>query len=280
MQGARAPKRLTEVVKVIDIARANNVSIMLTQFQAFKSGVLQVRHALLTGTGLGLDRLSLLLQIAPSEEESKKLKAYVEGPDRSLADLSSPERFLYVIGQVPRLRAKTAALIFREQFDSLVKDISSAMHVIRSAVQQIRKGPRLQRVIQGVLTVGNAVNVGTAYGNAQGIKLDSLLKLADVKVVTPASTMPAKSPDSSTAAGVAVAASVAQAAEQQARVIGVRTLLEFVAWLVCSSEQAGAMTVQKGKPVSQVGVSSRQGATFLTEELCDVGVAVRRLQVG
>lgn len=92
--------------------------------------------------------------------------------------------------------------------------------------------------------------------------------------------MPAKSPDSSTAAGVAVAASVAQAAEQQARVIGVRTLLEFVAWLVCSSEQAGAMTVQKGKPVSQVGVSSRQGATFLTEELCDVGVAVRRLQVG
>jgi len=40
----------------------------------------------------------------------------------------------------------------------------------------------LQAVIQGVLTVGNAVNVGTAYGNAQGIKLDSLLKLADVKV--------------------------------------------------------------------------------------------------
>lgn len=37
-------------------------------------------------------------------------------------------------------------------------------------------------MIQGVLTVGNAVNVGTAYGNAQGIKLDSLLKLADVKV--------------------------------------------------------------------------------------------------
>ena len=40
----------------------------------------------------------------------------------------------------------------------------------------------MQKVIQGVLTVGNAVNVGTAYGNAQGIKLDSLLKLADVKV--------------------------------------------------------------------------------------------------
>ena len=40
----------------------------------------------------------------------------------------------------------------------------------------------MRAVIQAVLTVGNAVNVGTAYGNAQGIKLDSLLKLADVKV--------------------------------------------------------------------------------------------------
>lgn len=52
-------------------------------------------------------------------------------------------------------------------------------------VVQIRNGPRLRKVIEGVLTVGNAVNVGTAYGNAQGIKLDSLLKLADVKVCPP-----------------------------------------------------------------------------------------------
>ena len=49
-------------------------------------------------------------------------------------------------------------------------------------MSQVRDGPRLHAVIQGVLTVGNAVNIGTAYGNAQGIKLDSLLKLADVKV--------------------------------------------------------------------------------------------------
>ena len=61
--GVRAPKRLTEVVKVIDLARANNVSIMLTQFQAFKGGALEVRHAVLTGSKLGLERLSLLLQV-------------------------------------------------------------------------------------------------------------------------------------------------------------------------------------------------------------------------
>ena len=61
--GTRVPKRLTEVVKVIDLARANNVSIMLTQFHAFKGGALEVRHAVLTGSKLGLERLSLLLQV-------------------------------------------------------------------------------------------------------------------------------------------------------------------------------------------------------------------------
>ena len=40
------------------------------------------------------------LQIAPSDEEVKKLKAYVELPDKSAADLSTPEQFLHVLGQV------------------------------------------------------------------------------------------------------------------------------------------------------------------------------------
>ena len=46
-----------------------------------------------------------VLQIGPSEEESKKLKAYVEGPDKSIADLSSPEQFLHMIGQVSQMLA-------------------------------------------------------------------------------------------------------------------------------------------------------------------------------
>ena len=99
------------------------------------------------------------------------------------------------------------------------------------------------------------------------------------QVVTPASTAPARAADSSTAASTLLPSSVAQAAVQQPQVIGVRTLLEFVAWLVCSSVQAGAVGAQKGKQVSQIGMNSRQGAVFLTEELSDVGIAVRRLQV-
>ncbi len=72
--GLRGPKRLTEVVKVIDLARANNVSIMLTQFAAYKGGALEVRHAVLTGSKLGLERLSLLLQVCAGKKTGKKQK--------------------------------------------------------------------------------------------------------------------------------------------------------------------------------------------------------------
>lgn len=88
-----------------------------------------------------------------------------------------------------------------------------------------------------------------------------------------------KASDTPTAAGTSLASFVAQAAQQQAQVIGVRTLLEFVAWLVCSSGPGSAANAPKGKQAAQPGTSSRRGTLFLTEELSDVGIAVRRMQV-
>lgn len=53
------------MAKVIPVARANNVSIMLTQFSNFRKGPHDIRKALVTGTSLSLERLSLLLQVQP-----------------------------------------------------------------------------------------------------------------------------------------------------------------------------------------------------------------------
>ena len=40
----------------------------------------------------------------------------------------------------------------------------------------------LKAVLQTLLVIGNALNVDTNYGNAAGFRLDTLLKLHDVKV--------------------------------------------------------------------------------------------------
>ena len=98
-------------------------------------------------------------------------------------------------------------------------------------------------------------------------------------MVTPSNASAVKAGDTTAAAGTSLASAVTQAAQQQAQVIGVRTLLEFVAWLVCSSSPRGGVPAVASKQAAQAGMNSRRGAVFLTEELSDVGIAVRRMQV-
>jgi hypothetical protein len=64
----------------------------------------------------------------------------------------------------------------------LLQSAEGAVASVDKACQQIRNGAALEEVLKAVLAVGNTMNAGTNRGGAQGIKLDSLLKLVDVKV--------------------------------------------------------------------------------------------------
>jgi len=55
---------------------------------------------------------------------------------------------------------------------------------VDAACDQVGNSRRLQDVLRAVLAVGNALNTGTARASADGVKLDSLMKLADVKVLS------------------------------------------------------------------------------------------------
>ena len=64
----------------------------------------------------------------------------------------------------------------------LIDTASEAIECIERACQQILSAERLHKVLAVVLTVGNTLNWGTHRGNANGIRLESLHKLADMKV--------------------------------------------------------------------------------------------------
>ena len=64
----------------------------------------------------------------------------------------------------------------------LIDTASEAIECIERACQQIMSAERLHKVLAVVLTVGNTLNWGTHRGNANGIRLESLHKLADMKV--------------------------------------------------------------------------------------------------
>ena len=66
-----------------------------------------------------------------------------------------------------------------------------SIRVVAKACRQVRDSPNLQQLLRLVLATGNLLNTGTNRGNAQGVKLDTLMKLADIKVrfLTPLSSL-------------------------------------------------------------------------------------------
>ena len=171
-------------LRVLPLPRANNVAIMMTQFATVVGGGGDeggpgpaVRSALLRGRGLTLEQLSLLLQIAPKDDEARALAAWRGGP----ADLAPPESFLLALAAVPRLAAKVHILLLALQFDSLADAATSAATALVAAADCVQGSATLAAAAAAALAVGNELNAGTPRGAAAGIKLDSLLKLADVK---------------------------------------------------------------------------------------------------
>ncbi|KAG6490703.1 hypothetical protein ZIOFF_052013 [Zingiber officinale] len=61
-----------------------------------------------------------------------------------------------------------------------VADLRINLNTINSVAKEIRGSVKLKRIMQAILSLGNALNQGTARGSAIGFRLDSLLKLSDI----------------------------------------------------------------------------------------------------
>ena len=70
---------------------------------------------------------------------------------------------------------------------SILMSGAAAVECVEQACEQIQASRHLAEVLRAVLATGNTLNAGTHRGQAVGIKLESLNKLADVKARSSAS---------------------------------------------------------------------------------------------
>ena len=156
---------------------------------------------------LSVDDLEALSRLLPSPEEAERLKAF-EGdetklakPDQYFREVSLLVHGLPVvhatcdtsrrqgvadnqISTIPNLKARFEAMVFRRKFDMLLGEIMPDLGIIRSAVLEVRESERFKDVLGVVLTLGNALNVGTFRGNAAGFQLEALAKVSSHPTVT------------------------------------------------------------------------------------------------
>ncbi|CAD7696814.1 unnamed protein product [Ostreobium quekettii] len=134
---------------MIDIRRANNVSIMMTRFKAFPGGVGGMMHAVLSFQGLTWEEMGLIRQIAPKKGERKDFKDFGGAPQ----DLTAAERVLLQMNQVPRLKAKCRVALFIMKWEELRNESVQALDTVQAACQELRRSSRLQSVLSCALTV-------------------------------------------------------------------------------------------------------------------------------
>ncbi|KAJ4709605.1 Formin-like protein [Melia azedarach] len=173
-RGPRGPK--VDKVQLIEHRRAYNCEIMLSKVKVplpdLMDSVLDLEES-----ALDADQVENLIKFCPTKEEMEQLKGHTGDKEK----LGKCEQFFMELMKVPRVESKLRVFSFKMQFRSQVSDLRNSLNVVNSAAEQVRNSAKLRRIMQTILSLGNALNQGTARGSAIGFRLDSLLKLTDTR---------------------------------------------------------------------------------------------------
>lgn len=174
-QAARRGGAGKQESRLLDPKRLQNVAIMLKVLNVTSSDVI---GALMHGNGdLGSEFYETLAKMAPTKEEELKLKGY----NGDISKLDPAERFLKDVLDVPFAFKRVDAMLYRANFGAEVNYLKKSFGTLEAACTDLRSSKLFLKLLDAVLKTGNRMNDGTNRGEARAFKLDTLLKLADIK---------------------------------------------------------------------------------------------------
>ncbi|PNT74849.1 hypothetical protein BRADI_1g22980v3 [Brachypodium distachyon] len=160
---------------LLDPKRLQNVAIML---KALNVTADEVIGALMHGNLEEKPEFyETLAKMAPTKEEELKLKHY----SGDLSKIDPAERFLKDVLDVPFAFKRVDAMLYRTNFDTEVNYLRKSFGTLEAACSDLRSSNLFLKLLDAVLKTGNRMNDGTNRGEAKAFKLDTLLKLADIK---------------------------------------------------------------------------------------------------
>ena len=171
------------VIYLLDMKRGRNVGIGIKKLrlpaEAVRRSLLALTRlvAQVPGDGasspmpvpaparmLSLEDLQLLEELLPTTDEVTLVRAF--RGDR--AALGEAERFFLTLADVPKPRARAAALSFQCVFATSDGALTSATATLADACAQVRASARLRRVLEATLRLGNTLNAADAEGSNAG----------------------------------------------------------------------------------------------------------------
>ncbi|KAJ6752199.1 hypothetical protein OIU85_002604 [Salix viminalis] len=171
-----------QFIQILDPKKAQNLSILL---RALNVLIEEVCDALREGNELPVELVQNLLRMAPTADEELKLRLY----SGELSQLGPAERFLKALVDIPFAFKRLEALLFMCTLQEEITSSKESFQTLEVACKELRNSRLFLKLLEAVLKTGNRMNDGTFRGGAQAFKLDTLLKLSDVKGIDGKTTL-------------------------------------------------------------------------------------------
>ncbi|XVE80281.1 hypothetical protein DITRI_Ditri14bG0127600 [Diplodiscus trichospermus] len=181
-KGPSAQDSVPQYIQLLDPKKSQNLAILL---RALNVTTEEVCDALREGNELPVELLQTLLKMAPTADEELKLRLF----SGEISQLGPAERFLKVLVDIPFAFKKMEALLFMCSLPEEVAVTKESFEILEVACKELRSSRLFLKLLEAVLKTGNRMNDGTFRGGAQAFKLDTLLKLSDVKGVDGKTTL-------------------------------------------------------------------------------------------
>ncbi|XP_062415545.1 inverted formin-2-like [Pungitius pungitius] len=163
-------------ISFIDAKKSLHLNIFLRQFKCSHEDFVSL---IWKGdrSRFDVELLKQLIKLLPEKHEVGNLKSHQAAKDT----LSPVDQFYLKLLDVPCYPLRVECMLLCEESSSLLETLKPKVELLGRACHSVRKSSRLPAFCKLILSVGNFLNYGTHTGNAQGFKINALLRLTETR---------------------------------------------------------------------------------------------------
>ncbi|XP_059505444.1 inverted formin-2-like [Stegostoma tigrinum] len=177
-------KKESKEVTFLDSKKNLNLNIFLKQFKCSNEelvGMVQKSRK----SEFDAEVLKQFKKLLPDEHERENIITYKEEKEK----LANGDHFYLCLLKVPCYELRIDCLLPCEDIAILQNVHQPNAKLIKKACENLLTSPRLTQFCQLILKIGNFLNYGSAIGNANGFKINSLVKLKETRANEPQITL-------------------------------------------------------------------------------------------
>ncbi|ORX81591.1 FH2-domain-containing protein [Anaeromyces robustus] len=168
-------------VSVLDAKRNNNISIIISRLKLDFDEISMSLMNLDKDHKLPDNILKVCLTNYPTPQEAEALSKYIYATDEETKELNKAETFLLNLLRIPKCFERLKAIQYKSQFNERVNDLKPDILIVINACKELKQSPKLSKLLEIILSIGNYMNGDSFRGGAFGFNIDLLTKLQDIK---------------------------------------------------------------------------------------------------